>query len=90
LESSGGLGSGTEQMVAVVGQVKTKSTGMDPDGRASSLALSFGSTQLREKLRSRTAIPSRWRAVGAPSLCLEPDVSIGFESVHYRILYAGR
>jgi len=80
-------------MVAVVDSEQVKTKNMDLDGRAVASRGSFlwlGPALLREKLRSRTPITSRWRAVWAPSLCLELGALIGFGSVDYRILYAGR
>ena len=65
---------------------------MDPDGRALASRVSFlwFDPSLREKLRSRT--PSHYGCAlsGHHLLYLELCVLIGFESVHCRILYAGR
>jgi hypothetical protein len=76
--------------VAVVGQVKNEN--MDPDGLASRKALSFGS--IRPSFgRSSVHVPHPIkvaRGEGTFFSHLVLGVLIGFESVHYRILYAGR
>jgi hypothetical protein len=64
---------------------------MDPAGQAEALFLWFDTTSVFGRSTVHVPHPIKVARGRAPSsLCLELGVLIGFESMHYRFLYAGR